>query len=331
MMEVKTADVMHSESPTNFERWQPCGFTCHPKKQDQQQQGQQGGQGGAGGGGGGSGAGTLAADGGGGGGGGGGSGGGNGGLSGAFNNNQPKTPAAEGIMLYVGGSRSHPVCVGVDDRRVRPYGLKEGEAALYCPDGSGQMVYHRLRGDDKDGIYMLSLDDQGQQGSSGGGAGALADSGSGGGQQQSKSRIISIRHVVKKRQPRKSKKLQQSQQQQAGGGNTGQPQRFEIAPLADSGSGGAGGGSSNYKHEGDSVNVEIRLSSKKIEYYDGEKKIGHYDKDKKQWKVYVDGNEENSVTVDKNYTLMENGGNSIFVDSGGTWSDQPIQNKPEPP
>jgi hypothetical protein len=257
-------------------------------------------------------------------------------------------------MLYVGGSRSHPVCVGVDDRRVRPYGLKEGEAALYCPDGSGQMVYHRLRGDDKDGLYMLSLDDQGDQqggggggGGSGGGAGLLADSGSGGnggsgsggnggsgsgGQQQSKSRIISIRHVVKKRQPRKSKKLQQSQQQQAGGGNTGQPKRFEIAPLADSGiGGGGGGGSSNYKHEGDTVNVEMRMTSKKIEYYDGEKKIGHYDKDKKQWKVYVDGNEENSVTVTKDYTLMENGGNSIFVDSGGTWSDQPIQNKPEPP
>ncbi|WP_269471107.1 phage baseplate assembly protein V [Sulfuriflexus mobilis] len=44
-------------------------------------------------------------------------------------------PGAEGIMLSVGGNRSHGVLVSVDDRRYRLKGLEGGEVALYTDEG----------------------------------------------------------------------------------------------------------------------------------------------------------------------------------------------------
>ena len=41
----------------------------------------------------------------------------------------------------------------VDDRRVRPYGMSEGEGAHYAPDGSEQMVLFK-----ENGTYVVSLD-----------------------------------------------------------------------------------------------------------------------------------------------------------------------------
>src|SRR6516165_10862187 len=38
LQEVKYADVYHSETPSNFERWQMVGLTATPLKQDQDQQ-----------------------------------------------------------------------------------------------------------------------------------------------------------------------------------------------------------------------------------------------------------------------------------------------------
>src|SRR6187455_1259433 len=52
-----------------------------------------------------------------------------------------KGPAAEGIALFLGGMRNHPVVIGVDDRRHRPMGLKAGESAQY--DHQGQMTLIR--------------------------------------------------------------------------------------------------------------------------------------------------------------------------------------------
>lgn len=106
LQEVKAADVFHSETATNFERFQMVGLSSMPLKQEddkqQQKQAQQ--------------------------------------QDDGFNHNQPKGKAAEAVMLYPGG-RSHPIAI-VDDRRVRPYAMKAGETALYAASGTGQMLFH---------------------------------------------------------------------------------------------------------------------------------------------------------------------------------------------
>src|SRR5262249_17859775 len=121
MQEIKQADIEYSTTQSQFERWQPVGFSSYPMDQDQseQQQPQQSGNGG-------------------------------GGLSDMFNDDQPKGPCAEGLMIYPGGDRSHPICAGIDDRRSRPHSAKAGESFFYSPDGSGQTIYHRRRNDGMD-------------------------------------------------------------------------------------------------------------------------------------------------------------------------------------
>jgi phage baseplate assembly protein V len=47
--------------------------------------------------------------------------------------------AAEGIIVFLGGNRSHGVIIQMDDRRYRLKGLKEGEVAVY--DDLGQKVH----------------------------------------------------------------------------------------------------------------------------------------------------------------------------------------------
>ena len=121
IQEVKQADVHYSESPTNFERWQAVGMTAVPvKQQPDTQQKSNAGQGFP--------------------------------PEEDWNHEQPTGPAAEAVMLYIGGARSHPIAM-VDDRRVRPYGMSEGEGAHYAPDGSEQMVLFKANG-----TYVVSLD-----------------------------------------------------------------------------------------------------------------------------------------------------------------------------
>jgi hypothetical protein len=155
------------------------GWTAMPLKQEQDQssQGQQSGGGGGNGGG----------------------GGGGGGEQGDWNHNQPKGKAAEAIMMYLGGSRSHPIAM-VDDRRVRPYQLKEGEAAFYAASGTGQMVFHN-----DDGSYLLVTNNPPEQSQD----------------NQQKERYASVRHVAKDKQPRE---ISQSQQGGQSGGQSGQQQ-----------------------------------------------------------------------------------------------------------
>jgi phage gp45-like len=266
MQEVKQADVHHQETPTNFERMQHLGFTSVPLKQDEDQQQQQPQQGGTG-----------------------------NGAGGAQQNKQPQGPAAEAIILYIGGNREHPVAIGIDDRRVRPYGMKPGQGAHYSPDGSGQMVFHKA-----DGLYVVTLDDQqDSSGQSGSGAGA----GGSGGTQQQQTRVLSLRHVEKKKQSRKIQKSQPGQ-----GGQQGQQQQ------------------SDYKHEGDTVNVEVRLSKGRIEFRAGDGVVGYYDVANQKWTLYS-GSESNSVVVDKQHTHIKHGSNAIFVDDGGCWSTSPIELK----
>ena len=307
LMVIKTADVHTSESPTSVPRMQSVGMTVHPMPQDQDQS-QQGGQqgGGAAGGGG---AGGAA-----GGGGAGGGGGGNGEGS-PWNKNQPKGPSSQGVMMYPNGTRSDPVCIGIDDPRHRPYQTKPGECLYYAADGSGQTIYHRVRGDSNDGLYVLTLDDQQQSSGSGGGGGAArAGSSSGSGQQQQK-RFVSIRHVEKQKQQRK-----QSQQGQGG----------QLGGAGGGGAGGAGGQQQqDYKHEGDSVNTETRFSKGRIEHRTGTTPVGHFDKDAKEYRHYGDGKPEHSTCADQKHTHIKFDGNNVWCDGGDVYKSKPFVIAPD--
>jgi len=290
MMQIKTADVMHGESATDFERWQQSGMSVHPMPQDQKQQ-QQGGQGGQGGGGGG--------------------GGSTGGDKIGFNDNQPTEPSAEGIMLYVGGSRAHPVCIGVDDRRVRPYQTKPGECLYYSADGSGQTIYHRVRGDGADGLYMLTLDDTQ---SSGHGPNGRAG--------QPQTRHISIRHANKPKQQRKKDQMQSGQGGGGGGGGGGGAQALTNG-------GGGGQQQQDYKHEGESINTEQTFSKGEIRWNDsggtkGRLAVGG------DW-LYHDGSgAKNSMRADKEHSHIRNEGADVWVKKGVCYKSVPFVLKPDP-
>jgi len=136
--EAKAIDVMASETATDVEYAENYGSTSVPAKQDEededqkkgkQQSGQQGGNGGGG-------------------------PGGEGGTPGE-EGEQPKGDAAEAIVLYMNGSRSHPVMIAVGDRRHRLVELEEGDVAQ-----------HRLQKDrqqfllSKDGTYLSTREDK---------------------------------------------------------------------------------------------------------------------------------------------------------------------------
>jgi hypothetical protein len=283
VQELKTADVMNSESPTGVERYQPCGFTSVPmkQKQDQQPGGSQGSQGGQG------------SD-------GGGQGGGNS-PAGNWSKNQPKGESAEGMMTYMNGSRSHPMCGQVDDRRVRPYGQQPGESQHYSADGSGQTVYHRVHGDSNDGLYLVTLDDQG--------GGTRAD----GSAQQQQSRKISIRHANKKKQRRQ--KQQQGQRDASSGGGQ------QSSGLPDD-------SKSGYKHEGDSVNTEVELDKSKINFNDGAGNAGYYDNGQKDW-MYFSGDHSKSMRATNDHTHIKHGGAHVWV-QGVPYKSMPFVVKPDP-
>jgi hypothetical protein len=257
IMEAKQADVMHSETPSAVQVHQPCGLTSHPmpQEEDTQKQPQQ----------------SQAP-----------SGGGTGDpsnpdMSKGFNDNQPKGPSSIGHMSYWGGSRSNPVMHSVDDPRHRPFQTKKGEALFYSPDGSGQAVYHRRREDDKDGLYLVTLDDQQQ----------LNRDGTV--KQQERKRFISMRHVEK---PRQQRKKQQQQQQQQG------------IPLAAE--------QQNYKHEGESVNTEVRCTKDRIEFRAGDTVVGYYDKGADTWhlkgKIVAMEATQRVETVGKTYLGLDSRG-----------------------
>lgn len=152
MQQVKKADVFHSETPSDFERWQMVGITAVPLKQEEKDDQKQ----------------SKNED-----------------ASGAdWNHDQPQGKSAEALMLYLNGDRNHPIGI-VDDRRVRPYNMKEGESALYAASGTGQMVLHT-----DDGTYIVALDNPPEQ--------SKEDA-------KDKERIVSLRHVKKDKQSREIK------------------------------------------------------------------------------------------------------------------------------
>ena len=215
MCQIKGGDIHHSESHTDFERFQPVGMTGHPLKQDEEQQqqggGSSGGSSGSGGGGGGDGYGPR-------------------------NNNQPKGPASEACMVYMNGDRSHPIAVNVDDRRVRPYDIQEGEGSHYSCDGSGQMMLHR-----QEAVYVLTRDGKSYRKNS-----------------DQQKRFSSLRHVTKDYQERKVD----------GGGQPGSGSTaLGLAGFKPKAGNGSGGGSSQKKadHVG-KLNTGINCFVDKIEF-----------------------------------------------------------------
>src|SRR5882724_531443 len=183
MQQVKHADVHHSETPSDFERWQMVGLTSVPLKQEEDQNQKQK---------------NNSQD-----------------EQGDWNHNQPKGKAAEAVMIYVGGSRSHPIGI-VDDRRVRPYAMKEGETALYAASGTGQMVFHNDAGS-----YLVAVNNPPEQSKD----------------NKDKERFASLRHVEKKKQSREIKNGQEVQE---------------------------------HKHEGETVNLEVRATKTRIEFRAGD-------------------------------------------------------------
>jgi phage gp45-like len=226
MMQTLHVDGMNSEFRKAVERFQHFGFSSVPVARDEQQQGQQSQQGGGTGG------------------------------DGEAN----KGPAAEGIVVFPGGQRNHPVLIALDDRRHRPMGLKPGENAQY--DDIGQMTLLR-----RNGLFLLSLDDeQQQQGSSGS---ARDSSGGGGGTQ----RMVSLRHIEKQKQKRPG----------SSGGSGSSGGGGASAGQLDTSSSGSSGSAQNYKHEGDTVNTELRVTKKNIEFRTGDTVVAHHDKDTSKW------------------------------------------------
>jgi hypothetical protein len=110
---------------------QNYGFTSVPVKQSEEDKGQkQTGQSQQGGGGNGGGAGTPGKQG-----------------------KQPKGDAAEPIIMYLNGSRSHPVALAVDDRRHRMMNMKAGDVAFY--DHQQQQLHFN-----KDGAFLTGNTDK---------------------------------------------------------------------------------------------------------------------------------------------------------------------------
>jgi hypothetical protein len=138
-------------------------------------------------------------------------------------------------------------------------------------------------------------------------------------------------------------KIEKSQSQGGSGGGSAGGQ----TATRDASSGSSGQQQEKYKHEGDSVNTEVRVSANKIEFYTGTKLVGVYDKGSDTWTINESGGNfkliispshvigqyqdtTKSFMVDKTHTHIKYGGNSIFVDAGGCWSTVPIQIKGDP-
>lgn len=216
--------------------------------------------------------------------------------------------AAEGFVSFMGGNRSFPVVAIMDDRRHRPMGLKEGENAQY--DDLGQMTLLR-----RAGLFLLSLDgpDDSQKQSGQGASGKDGSSSS----SQDVQRYVSIRHVQKQKQQRKGGSVSGSS---SGGASAG-------TQDASGGSGQSGGQSQqDFKHEGDSVNHEIRVSKGRIEFRSGDTVVGYYDGQNKTW-VFI-GKVKLGTESAQHPVYGVNNGVGMTTDPNG--SDAVLVNAPKP-
>jgi phage gp45-like len=192
IQQIKKADVFHSETPSDFERFQMVGLTSVPLKQEEESKSSNQK--------------TDAKK-----------------EGGDWNHNQPQGKAAEVLMQYPNGHRSHPVGAIVDDRRVRPYAMNEGETALYAASGTGQMLFHNNAGS-----YLVAVNNPPEQSKD----------------NKETERFASLRHVVKSKQKREIKEGEEVKE---------------------------------HKHEGETVNMEVRATKTRIEFRAGDQVVGYYD------------------------------------------------------
>ncbi len=176
-----------------------------------------------------------------------------------------KGKAAEGIAVFLGGQRNHPVVIGVDDRRHRPMGMKPGESFQYDHQGQGTLIRNAA-------TFIMSLDDNGD-GQAPGGKMLRDAEGRETGKSEKKERFVSVRHVEKKKQDReKGGTPEKNLQTWADAGvDLSRLTPDELAEKA------SAPNHEDYKHEGDSVNHEMRVSKKRIEFKAGETTVGYYE------------------------------------------------------
>jgi phage gp45-like len=224
-------------------------------------------------------------------------GGGGGGSGGGGGGGGQDGEAAEGIALFLGGQRNHPVVIAVDDRRHRPMGLKPGENAQY--DDLGQMTLAR-----RDGLYLLSNDNPEEDGG------------------QSKERMVSLRHVEKKKQERQKATGDQSTSGGQGGAGA------QAATFAANGGGQQKTQTpdhSNYKHEGETVNTELRVTKKKIEFRNGDQVKASHDKETDKWNF---GGKEHHVTSSDKHTVTSQqiglSGTTVAINGATSVNGNPI-------
>jgi hypothetical protein len=203
----------------------------------------------------------------------------------------------------------------MDDRRYRPMGMKPGENSQY--DDLGQMTLIR-----RTGVYILSNDNpddsQQQQGQGGGSSGS-------GSQGQSTERFVSVRHVEKQKQQRP----QRGGAQGSGGGGSSGGASGAAVSARDSSSTGQSGSQQDFQHEGQSVNLEMRVSKKRIEFYSGETVVGYYDKQASKW-VFI--GEVHLGTEDASHPVYGvNGGKGMTTEPSGAGAVLVNAPKPGPP
>jgi phage gp45-like len=218
---------------------------------------------------------------------GGGGGGGGGAGGGEAGGGQEEAP--EGIAVFLGGQRNHPVVVGVDDRRHRPMGMKPGESAQY--DDIGQMTLLR-----RNGTYLLSTDSEDQDG-------------------KKEERMVSLRHVEKKKQERKPQVPQKSRfQLQAMSVRERKVYAQQLAQQAKDDQ-----AKQDHKHEGDTVNTELRVTKKKIEFRNGDEVVADHEKSSNKWNFK--GKEHHVTSSDKHtVTSQQVGINGSTVGINGAVS-----------
>ncbi|MBR1025607.1 phage baseplate assembly protein [Bradyrhizobium liaoningense] len=205
-----------------------------------------------------------------------------------------KGEAAEAVVAFMGGHRNHPVILALDDRRHRPRGLKPGENAQH--DDIGQMTLLRRMG-----TFLLSLDSKDEKGND-------------------VERMASLRHVEKQKQPRPKSHAQVNQQRARDRLPPLTLEQFDAQQAQEA---------ENFKHEGESVNTEIRCTKGRIEFRVGGDVVGYYDKQNKRWSFTGEmrlGSDDASHPV---YGV--NGGKGMTTESSGSGAVLVNAPKPGPP
>jgi hypothetical protein len=102
---------------------------------------------------------------------------------------------------------------------------------------------------------------------------------------------VSLRHVEKKKQKRPG----------GSSGGSGSSGGGASAGQLDASGSGSSSGQQNYKHEGDTVNTELRVTKKKIDFRTGDNSVADHDKEAARWTF---GGKEHVVTSTDKHTVQ---------------------------